>query len=312
MPKSSRPRHGSLQFWPRKRAEKFIPSVNWKHIKADEGMLGFISYKAGMGTAIVKDNTEKSMTKGKKIAMPVTILEVPNMKILSVRFYKNGKVMKDVVVSNDKELKRKIKVSKEIKNAELDKVQGWDDIRVIVYPVMKKMFKKTPDFAEVAISGEDKLGIVKALIGREIALSEVIKWPLVDVRGLTKGKGVQGPIRRFGIKKKFHKSEKGRRNPGSISPWNPPRVTFRAPLFGQLGMFTRVHYNLKVVGSGNISEKDVNRKQGFKRYGKINNNYLVLAGSVQGPVKRQILITPALRANKKNIKREYEFLEVKF
>jgi ribosomal protein L3 len=58
--------------------------VNWSAIKG-EGFLGFIAYKVGMATAIVKDSTPKSMTPGKKLAIPVTFLEVPSMKIYSVR-----------------------------------------------------------------------------------------------------------------------------------------------------------------------------------------------------------------------------------
>src|SRR3989304_3210372 len=118
----SKPRHGSLQFWPRKRAEKQIPSVNWSVVKGDgksDSLLGFISYKAGMGTVLVKDTTDKSMTQGKKIYLPVTFLEVPNMKVYSVRFYKNNKVLKDVVVSSDKELSRVIFASKKV--GDLDK-----------------------------------------------------------------------------------------------------------------------------------------------------------------------------------------------
>src|SRR6185437_11819844 len=105
MAKLSTPRKGSLQFWPRKRAEKQIPSVNWSTIKGKSGVsgiLGFLTYKVGMATALVKDNTPDSMTKGKKIYFPVTILEAPHMKIFSIRFYKHGKVIKEAIVSNDK------------------------------------------------------------------------------------------------------------------------------------------------------------------------------------------------------------------
>ena len=309
MPKRSRPRYGSLQFWPRKRINKALPSVNWKHIisvyqdKDKEGLLGFIGYKVGMATAIVKDNTEKSMTQGKKKAIPVTILEVPNMKIFSVRFYKNGKVMKDVIVSKDKELKKKVKVPKEIKN--LAAPDGFDDISVILYSIPKQTsIKKTPDLIEVSINSENKFDFVKNLVGKEISMQEILHWDLVDVRGLTKGKGTAGPMKRFGIKRKSHKSEKGRRNPGSIGPWHPARVTFRVPMAGQLGMFTRVHYNLNVIGSGNIKDSNINKKGGFKHFGNIKTNYIILAGSVQGPQKRQIFITPALRPNRKHSKKK--------
>ncbi|MBI5804346.1 50S ribosomal protein L3, partial [Candidatus Pacearchaeota archaeon] len=173
MPKISRPRKGSLQFYPRKRAARFLPSVNWSPISTkEETLLGFIAYKVGMATALVKDSTEKVTTKGKQIAIPVTILEVPNMKIYSVRFYKKGKVLRDVVVSNDKELKRKIKTAKKITT--LDKIpEEYDDIRIIVYSLPKQTsIKKTPDMIELAINSSDKLNFIKNLIGKEISLKD--------------------------------------------------------------------------------------------------------------------------------------------
>ena len=93
------PRKGSMQFWPRKRSDYTLHSVNWSPVLAKHGaqksnILGFIAYKAGMASAFVKDNTPDSMTKGKKIIVPVTILECPSLKILSVRFYKDKKILR--------------------------------------------------------------------------------------------------------------------------------------------------------------------------------------------------------------------------
>jgi len=96
-----RPRHGSLQFYPRKRAAKITPSANWKPVSSTTpGLLGFLAYKAGMATALVKDTTDKVRTSKKTITMPVTILEVPAMKIFSVRLYKNGIVSNDMTLRN--------------------------------------------------------------------------------------------------------------------------------------------------------------------------------------------------------------------
>jgi large subunit ribosomal protein L3 len=308
-----RPRWSSLQYWPRKRAEKLIPSVNWKPIKGDgktEGLLGYILYKAAMATAVVKDETPASMTKGKKMAVPVTILEAPNMKVFSVRFYKHGKVEKEVVVSNDKELKRQLKVPKEIKNFDSEAPKSFDDIRVIVYSLASQTdFKKTPDLIELAVSAKDKLSYVKSIIGKEITIKD-FKYELVDVRGSTKGKGLVSAIKRHGLSLKAHKSEKGVRRPGSLGPWHPARVTFRTPMAGQLGMFSRVHYNQKVLTHNTIAEKDINKGTGFKHYGKIVSSYIIIEGSVQGPVKRQILITPSFRPTKYQAKKKYEFQEV--
>lgn len=317
MPTLRRPRKGSLRFYPRKRASKVLPSVNWKPFSSikygSQSILGFITYKVGMATAIVKDTTDKSMTSGKKISIPVTILEAPNMKIFSIRFYKNNIPLKDILVSNDKELKRKLRVPKHL-SPEQKAPSEYDDIRVLAYSIPKQTsIKKTPDLIELAISVPDKhkkLEYAKSLIGKEISLSDFPKFPLLDTRGLTKGKGLVGPVKRFGIGLKQHKSEKGRRRPGSLGPWHPARVTFRTPMAGQLGFFTRINYNNNLILLSSIREKDINPKSGYIHYGKINTSYILLKGSVQGPAKRQILVTPSYRPSRFQLKKKYEFIEL--
>ena len=310
MSKLSRPRRGSLQFYPRKRVSKYLPSTNWSTINTKtEGFLGIIAYKAGMSSALIKDSTDKVMTQGKQIVLPVTILEVPHMKIYSVRFYKHGQVMKEIIVSHDKELKRVVKVPKQIKN--LDHVpENYDDLRVILYSIPKQTsIKKTPDLVEVAIHSNDKLSFVKPYLHKEITIDD-FKFDLVDVRGLTKGKGLVGPVKRFGIALKQHKTEKGVRRPGSLAPWHPARVTFHAPQAGQLGMFTRIIYNLRILSKGNIKDKNINPVSGFRNYGNVKTSYIIIKGSVQGPAKRQMLLTPSFRPTKLQTKRKYEFQEL--
>ena len=314
MSRPSRPRSGSLQFYPRKRAAKFLPRVNWHDVSdtnKNEGLLGFIAYKVGMATALLKDNTPKVMSSGRQIAMPVTILEVPPMKIFAVRFYKNKQVVKEIIVSNDKELKRKLKLPKNLKKFEENLPPDYNDIHVLVYSLAKQTsIKKTPDLIELAFNAPNKLEFVKSLIGKEISLSELKIPEIVDVRGLTKGHGTTGPVKRFGIKLKFHKSEKGVRRPGSLGPWHPHHVTFRAPMAGQHGLFSRITYNLHIIQKGKISEKDINPKSGFKNYGKIKTSFVIVHGSVQGPEKRQLILTPAARPSKLQVKKKFEFLEL--
>jgi large subunit ribosomal protein L3 len=283
--------------------------------KADNSILGFITYKVGMSTAIVKDDTANSMTKGKKVAVPVTILEAPNMKILSVRFYKNNLPVSDVVVSNDPILKKVVKNAKQVKSLDSSTPKDFDDIHLIVYSISSQTsVKKTPDVSEINVSGADaakKLEYVKSLVGKEISIKDFLnKVELFDARGLTKGKGLVGPIKRFGLSLKSHKSEKGQRRPGSLGPWHPARVTFRAPMAGQLGMFSRVTNNLKLITSGNIKEKNINPSSGFNNYGNIQSNYIIVKGSVQGPHKRQILLTPPQRPSRLREKTKYEFLNL--
>jgi len=323
----SKIRDGSLQFWPRKRADKILPSANWKSLenkmqlqekkgllkeKKAVGLNGFIGYKVSMASAFVKDLTPDSMVKNKKIIVPITVIECPKMKIHSVRFYKKGIVLKDVVVSWEKDLKTKIRKPKQIKK--LEAPADFDDIRVIAYSEVKTIgLKKNADLSEISLNGskEEKLKYVHDKIGKEISISDVFKEGVLDIRGVTKGYGLQGPVKRFGISLKSHKSEKGVRRPGSLGAWHPARVTFKTPISGQTGFFTRVVYNGLIIKVGNIKEMNINdvQKGGFPHYGFVKGDYIALKGSVQGPQKRPLLMTTALRPTKKTTKQKYELIE---
>lgn len=316
MAKRSFPRSGSLQIWPRKRVSKFLPSVNWSVLEGT-GLLGIIAYKVGMKSALVKDLTPNSMTKDKKIVIPATIIEIPPVKIYSARLYKNNLCIKEIILNTDKDLKKILKIGKDAKLGkveDLDK-KNFEDLRVIIYSLARKTgIKKTPDIAEIGLGGklEDKINFVKQNWNKEISASEIIKkTQLIDVRGLTKGKGLSGPVKRFGIGLKTHKAEKGVRRPGSLGPWHPHLVTFRVAQAGQLGMFTRIIYNNKILELGRISEKNINPKSGWKHYGNIQTEYAILKGSIQGPCKRQVLLTQPLRKTKYQEKKNLEFLELR-
>jgi large subunit ribosomal protein L3 len=179
-------RHGSLQFWPRKRAQKILPSANLKSIHRDEiGLLGFLGYKVGMASAYVKDNSPNSLTKGQKITIPTTIIEFPTIKIFSVRFYKNGKTVYEILNYNiDKELKRKVKLSKNFSNISKEIVikkiedfdkNNYDDIRIIIYSQVKKTgIKKNPDMIEIVLGGDkdSKVSFVKDYLSKEIRIKD--------------------------------------------------------------------------------------------------------------------------------------------
>ncbi len=310
-----------MQFWPRKRVSKFLPRVNWSAIPdntdSTKSLKGFICYKVCMASAYVKDDTIHSMTKGKKISVPVTILECPPLKIFSVRFYKNKRVIKEVLSENlDKELKKKLKVPKQNQGSTtlIDNIkEGYDDVGVICYSQVKKTrIKKKPDLSEIGLTGsiEEKIKFIKENLGKEISVFGVFgRGGLVDLRGLTKGKGLSGPVKRFGIHLKQHKSEKGRRRPGSLGPWHPARVTFRVPQAGQLGMFTRVIYNNKILDLG--SSENRRDLKGIRNFGDVHTDYMIVKGSIQGSRKRQLLITAPLRETKKQKKLNYELIELR-
>ena len=98
MPKHHRPRRGSMQIWPRKRAKRAFPRIrNWQQ-NSQLHILAFLGYKAGMTHIIAKDNSPHTMYKTQEISMPVTVIECPPLKVLSIRFYQQKYVGKQILI----------------------------------------------------------------------------------------------------------------------------------------------------------------------------------------------------------------------
>lgn len=311
-----KPRKGSMGVWPRKRAKRVYPKIRSWIMSSDNAsekpnLLGFCGYKVGMTHLLGLDNKKTSPSKGEEVMMPLTIIECPPIKIFSIRFYKKNNyglfVAKDFLLKPSKELQRKISVPKKIPDIkELEKInpEEYADISVIVYsqPKLAGFGKKKPELFELKLSGslKGKMEFVKAHIDKEIGVESIFKEAqFVDVRAITKGKGLQGPIKRFGIALKSHKTEKGVRAPGSRGPWcGQQHIMYRTAYAGQMGFHQRFQMNLQII---KISSKpdEINPKDGFPGYGKVNSTYLLIKGSVPGAKKRTVFLTQPVRPNKK-------------
>ena len=304
MAKKHKPRSGSLQFWPRKRAKKIVPRIKSWSNSPDTKPLAFIGYKAGMTHILIKDNRKHSQTKNESVSLPVTIIECPPLKIFSTRFYKTIdtklKIISEVLSPNlDKELSRTISLPKKIKSTE-PKPEEYDEVRILIYTQPKKtnIGKKKPDIVEVTIGGnkEGQLKFVKENIDKEISIEQVFnEIDVVDAHAVTIGKGFQGPVKRFGISLTSHKSEKARRNPGSLGPWKgQTHIMWKIAHAGQTGFHTRTEYNKQILKiSPDVEE--INRKGGIPHYGVVKNPYILIKGSIPGPKKRAIVLTKAIR-----------------
>ena len=134
------------------------------------------------------------------------------------------------------------------------------------------------------------------MLGKEIKPSDVFReGELVDVISITKGKGTAGPVKRFGVKIQTRKAQKKRRHVGSLGSERPGKVLWTVPQAGQLGFFRRTEFNKRVLKIGEDG-KEITPKAGFKRYGVVKSNYIIVEGSVPGPKKRLIMLRPAIRA----------------
>ena len=307
MPNIRKPRKGSLQFWPRRRAKRDYARVrSWAKLK-EAKPLGFAGYKAGMTHVMVNDSRKTSLTKGEDISCPVTIIECPPIKTASIRFYKKDvndlKVVSEVFADKvDKELSRKIIVPKKIKKKTED-IKDFDFVRLLAYTQPKLVgIKKKPEVFEIGLGGvkEDQLKYAKEILGKDININDVFaEGQQLDIHAVTKGKGFQGAVKRFGIGLKSHKSEKSRRTPGSLGPWRGQgHVMWKVAHAGRMGFHLRTEYNKQLMKIGTKPE-EVNQKGGFLRYGVVKNPYILVKGSVIGPAKRIVRFNHAIRSNKK-------------
>ncbi len=303
MPKTRQPRAGSMQFWPRVRARHSYARIrNWPASK-DTRLLGFAGYKVGMTHIMINDNQPTSLTKGTDIFCPVTILECPPLKTASIRFYKKTQdglkiVGEQFADSLDKELERKITSPKK-RGSE---VSNFDFIRLLCYTQPRlTTIKKKPEIFEIALGGnkEQQLAYSKEKLGKEINVNEVFsEGQQLDTHSLTKGKGFQGPLKRFGIQLRHHKSEKSRRNPGSLGPWKAQgHVMWRVAHAGKTGYNLRTEYNKRLLKIGSKAS-EANTKGGFVSYGNVNNTYILIKGSIAGHQKRLIRLTYPMRQKK--------------
>lgn len=317
MAKGRRPRHGSKAHRPRKRSKRIYPSLKSHGKSKEERIEGFLGYKAGMTHVMALDANEDSPSYGQEIQVPVTVIECPELKVYGVKAYKEtGEGLKTISQYHadnlDKELKRKLKVNETTKGKEKieENKEDIEEVRLMVHTQPKKAkIKKKPEVLEIPLQGpntEETLEKADGMLGGLINPGEVFQeGEYLDVIGVTKGKGIQGPVKRFGIKKQIRKAKKHIRNPGAIGGWHPARVLWTVPMSGQTGFHKRTELNKEILKIGEDGE-ETTPKGGFKRYGKVNGNYLLVKGSIPGPVKRPILLRHAMRAPEKK-----ETLEVK-
>jgi large subunit ribosomal protein L3 len=313
MVKGHKPRSGSMQFWPRKRAKKETPRVrNWPQGK-DAVPLGFGGYKVGMTHVLYSRPRKGPGKKGaaiEDVACPVTVVECPPLKLAGVRLYKDSyeglAVAKEILFTVDKELSRKRNTSKKVDQKAIDTLDlsGMKDLRLLVYsqPKLTGIGKKKPELFELGLGGklEEKLAWAKEHVGKEIGLTDVFKpGEHVDFLGVTKGKGFQGAVKRFGISIRARKSEKGIRAPGSLGGWKGHgHFMYRVAHAGQMGYHRRLEHNKWLLKIGDKPE-EINVKGGFLRYGLVKNTYLLVKGSIQGPAKRFVMFTQPRRPSTK-------------
>lgn len=322
--KYSSPRRGSLAFYPRVRAKSEEARLrNWPEHSDNASLLGFAGFKAGQIQVMTIDDKEKTPNFGKQLDNSSTVIATPPINIIGIRCYKKDLYGEKAFIdaySKDlpKGLERKFKTKYNEKSFEtlessLDSIFSFFAI-ASVFPKKANLSQKKPFVYEIGVSGKDnktKYEYLKGILGKEIKISDVFQnGQYIDVSGITRGKGVEGPITRFGVKRKQHKSRKSVRALGTLGPISPAVVMYSVPRQGQRGFHQRTEYNKRILlvssnGSSQTtlvaSKPTINPPGGFKHFGLVTTDYIVVRGSIPGVPKRLVKMRQPIRNTTKKV-----------
>ncbi|RWS15910.1 60S ribosomal protein L3-like protein [Dinothrombium tinctorium] len=352
--KFSAPRHGHLGFLPKKRSRRHRGKV--KAFPKDDAskpihLTAFIGYKAGMTHIVREVDKPGSKVNKKEVVEAVTILETPPMVIVGVVGYietpKGLRVFKTIFAEHlSEDCRRRFYKNwyKSKKKAFTKYAKKWQDpvgkkeiekdfarmkkyctvIRVIAHTQMKLMRKrqKKAHIMEIQVNGgtvSQKVEWARKRFETPVPISEVFaENEMLDVIGVTKGKGFKGVTSRWHTKKLPRKTHKGLRKVACIGAWHPSRVQYSVARAGQKGYHHRTEINKKIyrIGKGihtkdgkvvknnaatdyDATDKSITPMGGFPHYGEVNCDFVMLKGCIMGPKKRVITLRKSLLVHTK-------------
>jgi len=285
----------------------------------------------------------------KEVIEAVTIIETPPMRVVGVvgyidtprglralttvwaqkldantlrRFYKNWATAKKKAFS-----KYQKNFSAQTTQVSLNRIKKYCTVvRVIATTQMNLMFnyrQQKNHVVEIQVNGgsvEQKVDFAYGLFEKEVRVDSVFKQnENLDVLGVTKGKGFQGVIKRFGVKHLQKKSHRGYRKVGCVGAWHPSRIRWNVPRAGQLGYHHRTEMNKKIyrIGKGarqgstnnastsaDLTDKTITPLGGFPHYGVVRDDFLMVKGCIVGPKKKVVLLRRPLFPQTKRVASE--------
>jgi large subunit ribosomal protein L3 len=260
--------------------------------------------------SISLDDREKTPNFGKPLFNPTSVLAVPETIVVGLRVYgrENGadKAVGEVyakTVPKGVDVKSSVEPDKFVEawKSRLSNIQRIAAL-VSITPSDAGISQKKPIIFEVGVGGGDinaQLDYVSNILGKGVKFSEVFKaGAYVDVIGITKGKGFEGPVTRFGIKRKQHKSRKSVRAVGVIGPWHPAAVMYTVARAGQHGFHQRTETGKRILVISNPKETPITPKGGFEHFGEVRTDYALLRGTVPGSTRRVVVVRHPARAVK--------------
>jgi len=152
---------------------------------------------------------------------------------------------------------------------------------------------------------------------------------MIDIIGVTKGKGFKGVTSRWHTKKLPRKTHKGLRKVACIGAWHPSRIQFTVARAGQKGYHHRTEINKKIydIRDGfhmkdgklvknnaatdyDLADKSINPMGGFPHYGVVKQDFVMIKGCCVGPKKRVLTLRKSLLVHTK--RKALENIKLKF
>lgn len=185
-------------------------------------------------------------------------------------------------------------------------------VRVLAHTQIKKtpLSQKKAHLAEIQINGgsiAEKVDFAREHFEKTVSVDQVFEQDeMIDAIAVTKGHGFEGVTHRWGTKKLPRKTHRGLRKVACIGAWHPANVNWTVARAGQNGYHHRTSINHKVYRIGKAGDeasgatdydrtvKTINPLGGFVRYGLVNNDFVLLKGSIPGTKKRVITLRKSL------------------
>jgi large subunit ribosomal protein L3e len=352
---------------PRKRCTRHVGKIK-SFPKEDASkpcqLTAFLGYKAGMTHIVRIVNRTGAKMHEKQVVEAVTVVETPPVTVVGVvgyvetprglralttvwaehlseevrrRFYKNWYRSKKKAFTNYTKKYASAESKKQSIDRELERIAKYCKyVRAIVHTQVSKVKigQRKANIMEIQINGgksiQDKVNWAVEHFEKDIPVKSVFEQnEMVDIIGVTKGKGFEGVTMRWGTKKLPRKTHKGLRKVACIGAWHPSRVQFQVSRAGQNGYHHRTEMNKKIYRIGDaivqadgtrkedqgttfydLTKKSINPMGGFPHYGLVEQDFLMLKGCVMGPKKRVITIRKTVKP--KNDRAAGEEITLKF
>jgi large subunit ribosomal protein L3e len=212
----------------------------------------------------------KSALDKKEVIEAVTVIETPPIRVVGMvgyvetvrglralttlwtqnlgqefkrRFYKNWYKSKKKCFSKYAE---SLKTDSKKTEVVLNRLKKYcTAIRLICHtqPKLLNKIQKKANVLEIQINGGDvaqKVDFGYNLFEKEVTVDQVFEdYQFCDVLGVTKGHGVTGVVKRFGVKKLPRKTHRGLRRVGCIGAWHPANVQWTVARTGNYGYHHR-------------------------------------------------------------------------